>query len=81
MGVRSTGCPASAARNRGLWDIVDAVVMVPVLHTDGQPSKLVMIREFRIPLNGYSLAFPAGLLEEGGRRREDALRRKRAARR
>src|SRR5438128_1097670 len=44
---------------------VDAVVMVPVLHEVGKPSRLVMIREFRIPINGYSLAFPAGLLEEG----------------
>jgi ADP-ribose pyrophosphatase len=54
--------------------LIDAVVMVPVLHTPGQPSKLVMIREFRIPLNGYSLAFPAGLLEEG-ESVEEAVRR------
>src|SRR3954466_4116733 len=44
---------------------IDAVVIVPVLHVEGQPSKLVMIKEFRIPINGYSLAFPAGLLEAG----------------
>src|SRR5207248_563824 len=44
---------------------VDAVVIVPVLHEAGRPPRLVMIREFRIPLNDYSLAFPAGLLEKG----------------
>jgi ADP-ribose pyrophosphatase len=53
---------------------IDAVVIVPVLHEEGKPSKLVMIREFRIPINGYSLAYPAGLLEPG-EGIEEAVRR------
>jgi ADP-ribose pyrophosphatase len=43
----------------------DAVVIVPVLLAEGRPPRLVMVREFRVPLNAYSVAFPAGLLEEG----------------
>src|SRR5438105_4359778 len=43
----------------------DAVVIVPLLLADGQPPRLVMIREFRVPANGYLYAFPAGLLEAG----------------
>ncbi len=53
---------------------VDAVVIVPVLHPEGQPPKLVMLKEFRVPVNGYSLAFPAGLLE-AGESIEEAVRR------
>jgi ADP-ribose pyrophosphatase len=53
---------------------VDAVVIVPVLHEDGRQPRLVMIREFRVPINGYSLAFPAGLLE-AGEGVEDTVRR------
>ena len=53
---------------------VDAVIIAPVLHVEGQPSRLVMVREFRIPINNYSLAFPAGLLEKG-ETVEDAVRR------
>jgi ADP-ribose pyrophosphatase len=33
-----------------------------------------MIREFRVPINGYSLAFPAGLIEKG-ESAEDTARR------
>ncbi len=43
----------------------DAVIIVPILITEGEPNRLVMIREFRIPLNGYNYGFPAGLIEEG----------------
>jgi ADP-ribose pyrophosphatase len=46
-------------------DRPDAVVIVPVLLADGQPPRLVLLREFRVPVNGYLYAFPAGLLEEG----------------
>jgi len=56
---------ASRKSGPGQGQRVDAVVMVPVLHEEGRPSRLVMIREFRLPINDYSLAFPAGLLEEG----------------
>lgn len=39
----------------------DAVCIVPVTQDD----RLVMIREFRYPLNSYCVAFPAGLMEPG----------------
>jgi ADP-ribose pyrophosphatase len=43
----------------------DAVIIVPILHEEGKPPRLVMIREFRVPVGGYDYGFPAGLLEPG----------------
>jgi ADP-ribose pyrophosphatase len=44
---------------------VDAVIIVPVLRTPGRPPRLVVLKEFRVPVGDYVYAFPAGLLEEG----------------
>ncbi len=42
----------------------DAVFIVPILHTpDG--VRLVMTREFRVPIWDYEYGFPAGLIDEG----------------
>lgn len=46
----------------GQFDRPDAVVIVPY-HTG--EKKLVIIKEFRVPLAGYQYGFPAGLLDEG----------------
>ncbi|MGL4549888.1 MAG: NUDIX domain-containing protein [Gemmataceae bacterium] len=43
----------------------DAVVMVPVLRNPGEPPRLVLIREFRVPVGGYMIGFPAGLIDPG----------------
>jgi len=43
----------------------DAVIIVPVLLAGGQPPRLVLVREFRVAVNGYIYGFPAGLLEKG----------------
>ncbi|MFO0842791.1 MAG: NUDIX hydrolase [Gemmataceae bacterium] len=43
----------------------DAVVIVPVLRNPGQPPRLVMIREFRVPIGDYVYGLPAGLVERG----------------
>ncbi|NWH05546.1 NUDIX domain-containing protein [Desulfobacter latus] len=40
----------------------DAVVIVP-FHQ--QENKLVIIKEFRVPLDGYQYGFPAGLVDAG----------------
>lgn len=40
----------------------DAVVIVP-LHQQG--NKLVIIKEFRVPLGGFQYGFPAGLVDPG----------------
>jgi ADP-ribose pyrophosphatase len=53
---------------------MDAVVIVPVLREEGQPPRLVMIREFRMPAGGYKFGLPAGLVEDG-ESVEDAIRR------
>jgi ADP-ribose pyrophosphatase len=36
-----------------------------VLHDADAPPRLVLIREFRIPVGGYVYGLPAGLLEHG----------------
>ena len=46
----------------GKFDTADAVVIVP-RHL--QEQKLVIIKEFRVPLGGYQYGFPAGLIDEG----------------
>ena len=43
----------------------DAVVIVPVVLQEGQPPRLVLIKEFRVPVGDYVYGFPAGLAEPG----------------
>src|SRR5262249_11432488 len=43
----------------------DAVLMVAVLRDPDQPPRLVMIKEFRVPVGDYVYGLPAGLLEPG----------------
>lgn len=43
----------------------DAVVIVPVLRQPGLEPRLVMLKEFRVPVGGYVYALPAGLLDDG----------------
>ena len=42
----------------------DAVVIVPICGV-GQNAKIVMTKEFRVPLGDYEYGFPAGLVENG----------------
>ncbi len=42
-----------------------AVVIVPVLRVPGHAPRLVMIREFRVPVGEYVIGLPAGLIEKG----------------
>lgn len=55
----------------GQFDRPDAVVIVP-FHTD--EKKLVIIKEFRVPLAGYQYGFPAGLLDSGESVEEAGIR-------
>jgi len=52
----------------------DAVLIVPLLITAGQPTRLVLIKEFRVPVGDYVYGLPAGLLEHG-ESMEEAVRR------
>jgi len=49
----------------------DAVVIVP-FHT--KKNKLVIIKEFRVPLGDYQYGFPAGLMDEGETIEQTAIR-------
>jgi len=55
----------------GEFGAPDAVVIVP-FHS--QKNRLVVIKEFRVPLGGYQYGFPAGLVDEG-ETSEEASRR------
>jgi ADP-ribose pyrophosphatase len=46
----------------GRFDVPDAVIIVP-FHTGR--DRLVIIREFRVSLDGYQYGFPAGLVDSG----------------
>jgi len=52
------------------------VMIVPIKldHINTEDSQIIMIKEFRIPLNDYEYGFPAGLVDEG-ETLEDAIRR------
>jgi len=45
-------------------DRVDGVVIVPIIKTK-EGTKLVITKEFRVPLNDYEYGFPAGLVDPG----------------
>jgi ADP-ribose pyrophosphatase len=47
----------------GPGDRADAVVVVPILVAAGGERRLVMIREFRVPIRGVETGFPAGLVD------------------
>jgi ADP-ribose pyrophosphatase len=43
----------------------DAVIVVPVVREHGQPPRLALVKEFRVPVGDYVYGFPAGLAEPG----------------
>jgi ADP-ribose pyrophosphatase len=43
----------------------DAVIIIPVLKRPGEPNRLVMIREMRVPVGEPVISLPAGLIDEG----------------
>jgi ADP-ribose diphosphatase len=52
----------------------DAVVIVPVLRERGRKPRVVLIKEYRVPVGGYLYALPAGLLDVGESPEEAARR-------
>jgi ADP-ribose pyrophosphatase len=48
-----------------LAETCDAVVIVPLVVEEGQPNRLVVIKEYRVTLQAYEYTFPAGLVEAG----------------
>ena len=43
----------------------DAVLIVAILHEDGRPQRLVLEKEFRVPVGDYIIGLPAGLIDPG----------------
>jgi ADP-ribose pyrophosphatase len=56
---------ASRKRNPHQERHADAVIMIPILRNPGEPPRLVVIREFRVPVGDYCIGFPAGLIDDG----------------
>jgi ADP-ribose pyrophosphatase len=57
-----------ASRHRKPYDpnvAPDAAIIVPILLARDQPPRVVLIKEYRVPLGGYIYAFPAGLVDDG----------------
>lgn len=52
-------------------DSIDAVVIIPI---HKEEDKIVLIRQFRIPINSYVIELPAGLVD-GNEGYEEAVRR------
>lgn len=52
---------------KGTWEFVErvgsnkAVVIIPILRN---PNGIVLLKEFRVPINNYVLSIPAGLVEK-----------------
>lgn len=43
--------------------MVDGVEVIPVLHMAGGEKRLVLVKQFRIPINAFCIEFPAGLID------------------
>jgi len=52
----------------------DAVIIVPYHYDSKKRCKLVLIKEFRIPIRDFEIGFPAGLIDEGETPAETATR-------
>jgi ADP-ribose pyrophosphatase len=46
-------------------NLCDAVLIVPVLRNPDEPPRLVLIREFRVPVGSHVIGLPAGLIDPG----------------
>jgi ADP-ribose pyrophosphatase len=55
-------------------DRCDAVLIVAVLREPHQPPRLVLVKEFRVPVGGVVVGLPAGLIDPG-ETVEDTVRR------
>lgn len=45
--------------------ITDAVDVLAILKKEGEPKKIVLVKQFRPPLKGYTIEMPAGLVDAG----------------
>lgn len=72
-GIRGEWAFASRGRgpNNEPIDVTNAVVVVGIVEAD--PLRAVVIKEYRVPIQGYEYHFPAGLIE-AGQTVEDAAR-------
>ncbi len=76
--VAWSGSPATGGSAKGEWIFAsrrelpkawpipaDAVVIAPILIEEGKPDRILVLREFRVPVGSWSYGLPAGLIESG----------------
>ncbi len=57
---------ASRREEPKAWPIsADAVVIAPILREEGKPDRILVLKEFRVPVGSWSYGLPAGLIEKG----------------
>ena len=55
-------------------DAVDAVAILAVLKDSSNDPKTIIVRQYRPPLDAYTIELPAGLIDEGETYAKAALR-------
>lgn len=66
-----------ASRTKKEAGVPDAVIIIPLLRNMGQPSsttETILVEQYRIPVRGKTVEFPAGLIDEGETAEEAAVR-------
>eukprot|EP01121_Diplochlamys_sp_Union-15-3_P011846 TRINITY_DN3473_c0_g2_i1.p1 TRINITY_DN3473_c0_g2~~TRINITY_DN3473_c0_g2_i1.p1 ORF type:complete len:203 (+),score=45.62 TRINITY_DN3473_c0_g2_i1:87-695(+) len=53
---------------------VDGVDILAIIRTKNKPSEVLLVAQYRPPIKGYSLEFPAGLVDKGETPQQAALR-------
>uniref|UniRef100_A0A8C0RM76 ADP-sugar pyrophosphatase n=1 Tax=Canis lupus familiaris TaxID=9615 RepID=A0A8C0RM76_CANLF len=78
------GVPCASRRASGTWETVkrttrkgqsaDGVAVIPVLQRTLHYECIVLVKQFRPPMGGYCLEFPAGLIDDNESPEAAALR-------
>lgn len=55
-------------------DAVDAVAILAVLQQDDAPPRTILVKQFRPPVDSYTVELPAGLIDDGETPAEAAVR-------
>lgn len=53
---------------------IDAVCIIPTLIKSKEPTSILLVKQFRPPVNAFTLEFPAGLIDENETINQTALR-------
>jgi 8-oxo-dGTP pyrophosphatase MutT (NUDIX family) len=63
-----------ASRTTKQANVPDAVVIVPILKGKNKPIETLLVKQYRPPIESYTIEFPAGLIDKGETAQEAAIR-------